>query len=210
VLADAFLVRSQRPRTKKRSRVEPIKRHSIRTTIAISQSDKSNGRDSGFALARPMLVSSRSRDQTRRSGLVRERSTKRSETGQAGLTSHGRRDVGGCLFDEIQNLVEPIERRYMSVSAGPQRGRVSRTRRTPAPWSARWTAAEQDSAALRCEWAGPRRRNTPTALLVHPCLLAFGLSVHPTMRRQAFGRVYFAVADEAATCSLEEICARLF
>jgi hypothetical protein len=29
----------------------------------------------------------------------------------------------GCLFDEIQNLVEPIERLHMDVQAGPQRGR---------------------------------------------------------------------------------------
>jgi hypothetical protein len=29
----------------------------------------------------------------------------------------------GCLFDEIQNLVEPTERREMDGSAGPQRGR---------------------------------------------------------------------------------------
>jgi hypothetical protein len=26
----------------------------------------------------------------------------------------------GCLFDEIQNLVEPIERPRMDVRAGPQ------------------------------------------------------------------------------------------
>jgi hypothetical protein len=27
----------------------------------------------------------------------------------------------GCLFDEMGNLVEPTERRYMDVPAGPQR-----------------------------------------------------------------------------------------
>jgi hypothetical protein len=34
-----------------------------------------------------------------------------------------RKGEGGCLFDEIHNLVEPTERRYKNVSAGPQRGR---------------------------------------------------------------------------------------
>jgi hypothetical protein len=37
-----------------------------------------------------------------------------SRDGQAGLTSHGRRDVGGCHFDEIQNLVEPIDQPWAS------------------------------------------------------------------------------------------------
>jgi hypothetical protein len=37
----------------------------------------------------------------------------------------------GCVFDEIQNLVEPIERRYMDGSAGRQRGRS----RSVADWS---------------------------------------------------------------------------
>ena len=27
----------------------------------------------------------------------------------------------GCIFDEMSNLVEPTERRYMDVPAGPQR-----------------------------------------------------------------------------------------
>ena len=38
---------------------------------------------------------------------------------------------GGCVFDEIQNLVEPTERRHRDVRAGPQ--------------------AEQDSEASRRE-----------------------------------------------------------
>jgi hypothetical protein len=46
---------------------------------------------------------------------------------EAGLCSNAmatdgvREGESGCLFDEIQNLVEPIERRYTDVSAGPQR-----------------------------------------------------------------------------------------
>lgn len=32
-----------------------------------------------------------------------------------------RQGEGGCLFDETGSLVEPTERRYMDVSAGPQR-----------------------------------------------------------------------------------------
>jgi hypothetical protein len=39
-------------------------------------------------------------------------------------TAEVRKGEGGWIFDEIQNLVEPIERRYMDVSAGPQRGRM--------------------------------------------------------------------------------------
>jgi len=34
----------------------------------------------------------------------------------------------GCLIDEIQNLVEPIERLHMDVRAGPQRGRMPERR----------------------------------------------------------------------------------
>ena len=34
----------------------------------------------------------------------------------------------GCVFDEIQNLVEPIERLHMDVQAGPQRGRTPERR----------------------------------------------------------------------------------
>ena len=55
----------------------------------------------------------------------------------------------GCIFDEIQNLVEPIERRYMDVSAGPQPGRVSRMRRRPVCGGAGFTAAESHRAAER-------------------------------------------------------------
>jgi hypothetical protein len=32
--------------------------------------------------------------------------------------------AGGCLFDEIGNLVEPTERQCMDALAGPQRGRM--------------------------------------------------------------------------------------
>src|ERR1700730_8105416 len=49
----------------------------------------------------------------------------------------------------------------MDVWAGPQRGRVSRTRRTPAHGGASWTVAEQDSVASRperCGVNGPARR----------------------------------------------------
>src|SRR3984893_12624989 len=49
----------------------------------------------------------------------------------------------------------------MDVWAGPQRGRVSRTRRTPAHGGAGWTVAEQDSVASRperCGVNGPARR----------------------------------------------------
>ena len=35
-----------------------------------------------------------------------------------------RKGEGGCLFDEIGNLVEPTERPHMDVRAGPQRGRM--------------------------------------------------------------------------------------
>jgi hypothetical protein len=34
----------------------------------------------------------------------------------------------GCLFDEIQNLVEPTERLHTDVQAGPQRGRMPERR----------------------------------------------------------------------------------
>jgi hypothetical protein len=34
----------------------------------------------------------------------------------------------GCLFDEIQDLVEPTERRTMDSPAGPQRGRMPERR----------------------------------------------------------------------------------
>jgi hypothetical protein len=33
---------------------------------------------------------------------------------------------GGCIFDEIGNLVEPTERLHMDVQAGPQRSRMRR------------------------------------------------------------------------------------
>jgi hypothetical protein len=42
----------------------------------------------------------------------------RSETGQAGLISHGWRDVAGYLSDEIGNLVGPVERPHKEVRAG--------------------------------------------------------------------------------------------
>src|ERR1700728_4184241 len=34
----------------------------------------------------------------------------------------------GCLFDEIQNLVEPAERLHTDVQGGPQRGRMPERR----------------------------------------------------------------------------------
>src|ERR1700722_11695714 len=41
------------------------------------------------------------------------------------LWTRVREGMVGCLFDEIQNLVEPTERLHTDVPAGPQRGRVS-------------------------------------------------------------------------------------
>jgi hypothetical protein len=58
VLADAFLVRSQGPRTKKDGRKERATLTTIQTLLSCK---KSNGRDSGFALARPVLESRMSR-----------------------------------------------------------------------------------------------------------------------------------------------------
>ena len=49
----------------------------------------------------------------------------------------------GCVFDEIKNLVEPIERRAMEGPAGPQRGRMpkrsgrSRASGSPSPGEGR-------------------------------------------------------------------------
>jgi len=42
--------------------------------------------------------------------------------------SENREGEVGCLFDEIQNLVEPTERLHMDVQAGPQRGRMPERR----------------------------------------------------------------------------------
>jgi hypothetical protein len=39
----------------------------------------------------------------------------------------------GCLFDEIQNLVEPTERPHTDVRAGPQRGRMPERRGPNSP-----------------------------------------------------------------------------
>jgi len=39
----------------------------------------------------------------------------------------------GCLFDEIGNLVDPTERRYMDVPAGPQRGMDAEASRPEQP-----------------------------------------------------------------------------
>jgi hypothetical protein len=39
----------------------------------------------------------------------------------------------GWLFDEIQNLVEPIKRRTMDGPAGPQRGRTPKRRGPTSP-----------------------------------------------------------------------------
>jgi hypothetical protein len=45
------------------------------------------------------------------------------------VTTDGvRKGEGGCLFDEIQDLVEPTERLHMDVRAGPQRGRMPERR----------------------------------------------------------------------------------
>jgi hypothetical protein len=58
----------------------------------------------------------------------------RANNGTVSILANCYRDVAtdevrkgeiGCVFDEMQNLVEPIERRYMDVSAGPHRGSVS-------------------------------------------------------------------------------------
>jgi hypothetical protein len=38
-------------------------------------------------------------------------------------TDEVREGEGGCLFDEIQYLLEPTERLHMDVQAGPQLGR---------------------------------------------------------------------------------------
>jgi hypothetical protein len=73
-------------------------------------------------------------------------------------TAGGREGEVGGFFDEIQNLVGPTEPRTRDSPAGPQRGRVSRMRRTPANGGAGWTAAEQDSAASR-----PERRSRARA-----------------------------------------------
>jgi hypothetical protein len=43
-------------------------------------------------------------------------------------TDEIREGEGGCLFDEIQNLVEPTERLHTDVQAGPQRGRTPERR----------------------------------------------------------------------------------
>jgi hypothetical protein len=41
-----------------------------------------------------------------------------------GATDDVRTGEVGCLFDEIQNLVEPTERRTIDSPAGPQRDRM--------------------------------------------------------------------------------------
>jgi hypothetical protein len=43
-------------------------------------------------------------------------------------TDQVRKGEIGCLFVEIQNLVEPIERSHKDVGAGPQRGRIPERR----------------------------------------------------------------------------------
>jgi hypothetical protein len=58
-------------------------------------------------------------------GPVHKRSRKRSD---AVATDEVREGEGGCLFDEIQNLVEPAERPHTEVRFGPQRGRMPERR----------------------------------------------------------------------------------
>jgi hypothetical protein len=57
---------------------------------------------------------------------------------------------GGCLFDEIGNLVEPTERPYMDVPAGPQRGMDAEA------WRPEWPGPTENSRSVgrpnRCGW----------------------------------------------------------
>jgi hypothetical protein len=65
----------------------------------------------------------------------------------------------GCLVDEIQNLIEPIEHRYMDVSAGPQRrqktkrsGRA-RARDSPVPGEHKGEAYTPNAATRSRGWS---------------------------------------------------------
>jgi hypothetical protein len=49
------------------------------------------------------------------------RKASRARAPDSPMPGEGMGEVG-CLFDEMGNLVEPTERRYMDVPAGPQRG----------------------------------------------------------------------------------------
>jgi hypothetical protein len=87
----------------------------------------------------------------------------------------------GCLFDEIQNLVEPIERRYMGEQhCGERRHRASNTVASANTWKC-WLGCERsrDCAVKQCRQvrersrkaqravsAGPQRRQTTTRSVV--------------------------------------------
>jgi hypothetical protein len=65
----------------------------------------------------------------------------------------------GWLFDEIQNLVEPIERRTMDGPAGPQRRqepkRCGRSRASGPPWSSEGRVSRTRRTPLQDVVAGP-------------------------------------------------------
>jgi integrase len=101
-------------------------------------------------------------------------------------TDEVRKGEGGCIFDEIGNLVEPTERRDKDGSAGPQRGRtpersgrsqasgppmpgegrVSRMRRTTGQESGLDRSEARDGKASRPERPGQTENTRSGSILI--------------------------------------------
>jgi hypothetical protein len=74
-----------------------------------------------------------------------------------------REGEGGCLFDEIQDLVEPTERLHMEVQAGPQRGRMperrGQSRASDSPVSGEHRGESHGTSATTGKWWLVRKRS---------------------------------------------------
>jgi hypothetical protein len=99
---------------------------------------------------------------------LRSRKASRSRGSDSPLPGEGM-GKGGCLFDEIGNLVEPTERRYRDVPAGrSEAGCRSVTARTARPTknkagSRRGCGCNMPRRSMRPGWEWRERRPPPAA-----------------------------------------------